>query len=865
MDRAKEIIEDFLASKTSLIQNALTSGSGLRTTHKYADLMDRFIRALFLEAGLRDRIREVQRDGLCVIALGGYGRRELCISSDVDLMVIHQGMLSNEIGDIISRALYPLWDAKLEVGHSILTIPESIRLAINDFKVLTSLIDARFLLGSTSFHRLFEEAFWSRIDREKDSLLHQFLLYQKRREDKYGTEGYFVEPDIKEGLGGLRDLHFMAWLARIYFKSKRFSHIKRFQVFSYFDLDKLNYSKSFLLKVRNQLHLLAGRKEDRLFLSYQEDLPRNLGYQDTPYFTGPERFMKDIYLHLNRMRYGHEEFQTKVLDIILPSPSDSVPTRLPQDFEMIKGNIVLKVGYVSEKDPVVILKALHEANQKGLFLDSEFIWEATKKVAKEKSRIVASQEAKALFLKIVLDPKNPKIIRLALEMGLIGLFIPEFMRIRNLGELDYYHVETVDLHSLRTLEAINEISKGTYDDRWPMFKDIYEDLEHPPWLFLAGLLHDIGKGRGGDHSEKGSRLIPGILKRLGIDRDALDVIPFVVKHHLLLARISQQRDLNDEKTAVRVAQIIQDKDILKILFLLTVADSFATGPIARSEWKIMLLMELFFKVRHILERGTLTSPDATSKIETNKGLILDGLEQEFLREEILNLMDQVPEGYFLNTTLEDMVQHFLMALNMGKEKLSWNLHRLKHAPVTRIILCIKDKPGLFSKMVGVFTLNNIKVLSANIFTLKNGLAFDTYEVTNPVDPFRESERWEKIYEDIVLALEDRLPLDELIERKGKSELGAGTYLGPKAKKVKINNEISDFFTAVEISSEARIGLLYDSAKKIFSLGLDIRFAKINNDQEKIMGVFYVRDSEGQKVHDKDRIEEIQQMMLDIMV
>jgi len=531
---------------------------------------------------------------------------------------------------------------------------------------------------------------------------------------------------------------------------------------------------------------------------------------------------------------------------------------------MIKNNIVLRSGYVSEKDPVVILKALHEANQRGLFVDSEFIWEATKKIAKEKNRIVESPEAKALFLKIILDPKNPKIIRLALEMGLIGLFIPEFKRIRNLGELDYYHVETVDLHSLRTLEVINEISKGTCDDRWPMFKKIYEDLEHPHWLFLAGLLHDIGKGRGGDHSEKGSRLIPGILKRLGIDRDALEVIPFVVKHHLLLARISQRRDLNDEKTAVQVAQIIQDKDVLKILFLLTVADSFATGPIARNDWKIMLLMELFFKVRHILERGTLASPDATSKIETNKSLILDGLEQKFPKEEIRNLMDQVPARYFLNTTLEDMVQHFQMALDMGKEKLLWNLHKLKHAPVTRIILCIKDKPGLFSKMVGVFTLNNIKVLSANIFTLKNGLAFDTYEVTNPVDLFRESERWEKIYGDITLALEDRLPLDELIDRKGKSEMGARRYMGPKTKKVRINNEISDFFTAIEITSEARIGLLYDSAKKIFSLGLDIRFAKINSDQEKIMGVFYVRDSEGQKVHDKDRIAEIQQVMLDIM-
>ena len=864
MDKAREISKDFLDSKEDLIQNGLKTGSGLRATHRYARIMDRFIRTLFIEAGFRDKLRDSHNHEMAIIALGSYGRRELCISSDVDLMVIHEGRLSKEIGDIISRVLYTLWDAKLEVGHSILTIPESIRLAINDFTVLTSLIDARFLLGSTSFHRLFEEAFWSRIDRVKDSLLHQFLLYQKRRKDKYGTEEYFMEPDIKEGLGGLRDLHFMAWMARIYFKSKRISDIKRFQVFSHFDLDKLNDSKSFFLKVRNQLHLLAGLKEDRLLLSYQADLTRNLGYQDTAYLTGPERFMKDLYLHLNRMRYGHEEFRTKAMDIILPSSSDSVPSRLPKEFEAIKGNITLKESFLSEKDPSVILKALYEANQRNLFVDSEFIWEARKKIAMGKKKIVESPEAKTLFLNIILNPKNPKIIRLALEIGLIGLFIPEFKRIRNLGELDYYHVETVDLHSLRTLEVINEISKGAYDERWPIFRKIYEDLEHPNWLFLAGLLHDIGKGRGGDHSEKGSRLIPEILKRLGIDRDALEVIPFVVKHHLLLARVSQRRDLNDEKTAVQVAQIIQDKTILKILFLLTVADSLATGPLARSDWKIMLLMELFFKVRRILEVGTLASPHATSKMEKSKRLILDRLDTEFPREEILHLMDQVPERYLINTPPEDMIKHFQMALNLGKEKLSLHIQNVKPASVARIILCIVDQPGLFHKMVGVFTLNNIKVLSANIFTLKNGLAFDTYEVTNPVDPFRELETWEKIYEDIDSALEHRLPLDELIGKKGKSTLGAGRYLGSKTKKVKINNEISDFFTAIEISSEAKIELLYESAKKIFSLGLDIRFAKINSDQEKIMGMFYVRDSEGQKIQDKDRIEEIQMEILDIM-
>ncbi len=204
-------------SRESLAKTYLTQGSGLEAAHAYSNLMDRFVRSLFLGAGFNERIKESGQEPLAVVALGGYGRRELCFHSDVDLLVIHQGRLSAEMNEIIPRAIYPLWDAKLEVGHSTLTVPESIRLAFNDFRVLTALIDSRFLFGSRSFYRLFREAFWSRIYREKSSLLERFLIYQQEREDKYHSEAYFVEPDIKGGLGGLRDLHFMAWMAKVYF------------------------------------------------------------------------------------------------------------------------------------------------------------------------------------------------------------------------------------------------------------------------------------------------------------------------------------------------------------------------------------------------------------------------------------------------------------------------------------------------------------------------------------------------------------------------------------------------------------------------------------------------------------------------
>jgi [protein-PII] uridylyltransferase len=342
------------------------------------------------------------------------------------------------------------------------------------------------------------------------------------------------------------------------------------------------------------------------------------------------------------------------------------------------------------------------------------------------------------------------------------------------------------------------------------------------------------------------------------------VVSFLVKYHLLLVRVSQRRDLNDEKTSVQLAQTIQDLETLRLLFLLAVADSIATGPLAHSEWKTMLIIELFFKVRRILEGGLLASPDATRRLQDNRRKLSERLKPEFPRKDIQNLMDQVSARYFLSNPLEDMAEHFRLALSMGKERLAWTLQKLKNAPVTRVILCTYDMPGLFSKMVGVFTLNNIEVLSANIFTLKNGLAFDVYEVTNPLDPYREERMWNKIQNEALQVIEDQIPLDELISKKERQIFSLGEDYGYPPKKVKIDNEASDFFTIIEVSAGGRTGLLYDLAKEIFSLALDIRFAKVNRDKEKMMGVFYVRDSGGQKILDEDEIERIRLEIMPVM-
>jgi len=825
--------------------------------------MDRFVRDLFGVAGFRKGHQSEGVDALAVVALGGYGRRELCLGSDVDLMVIHQGELPPRMEQVIRDALYPLWDAKLEVGYSILTFRECIRLAMGDFRMLTSLVDSRFLLGSRSFYRLYQEAFWSRMAREKDSLLGRFLVSRRERADRNKGEGCFVEPDLKEGLGGLRDIHLMAWMARIWFDCKRLGQVKRFAAFSHFEIQKLGVSRSFLLKIRNYLHWLARRKEDSLRLSYQDQISIILGYQDGSHISGPEKLMRDVYRHLNRIRYRHEEFQVKMLDMIEPSSVEPSQENLPTEFVVRKGNVVLREGGLSEKNPLVILRGFKEANERELFLGSGFIWEAREIIRGSGKTLAVSPEGKALFRGLLLRPENPKIIRLALEIGLMGLFIPEFKKIRNLPQFGFYHVMTVDLHCLRAAEVLNEISKGVYDEKWPVFRAVFEAVENQGALFLAALLHDIGKGYGDDHCDRGRQLIPVILSRLGFDNSWSQAVSSLVQHHLLLTRVAQRRDLRDEKTCVQVAQSIQDRQLLKMLFLLTIADSFATGPMERSDWKVMLLAELFHKVDRILARGILATPDATEKITGKRDRIQKILIGDFDEEAVQHALDQVSSRYILNTSLSDMTAHFSLALKLGKENHVWRLEKRKDAPVTRVIQVTYDKPGLFSKMAGVLALNNMAVLSAGIFTLKNGLAFDTYEVTNPPDVYREAEQWENARKDLKEALDGRLMLDRLIQEKRDAGMLAG-YERPVKEKVVINNEESDFFTLIEIQAGARFGLLYDLACVIFGMDLDIRTAKVNSDGEKLTGVFYVRDSVGQKVYDSDAIEKTRRRLLAVL-
>ncbi|RLB36737.1 MAG: hypothetical protein DRH12_15350, partial [Deltaproteobacteria bacterium] len=740
----EECLESFIERRNDLVKESLTrSGSAL--SQRYSAIVDRFLGELFHMYGLREQLTNRGTGGrFAFVAMGSYGTKELCLASDIDLMILHERQMPRAIERALLNILYHLWDAKLEVGYTIVTPKEAERLIRDDFGTLTSILNSRILLGSRIFYRSFKEKILASLRNEPGAMLGKILVEKKKREEKYGREEYFIEPDLKESPGGLRDFDYMRWISKVCFGCERFSEIRNLGAFSHLEIGKLTYSKGFLLKVRNLLHAGSSTKEDRLLVDHQQRLSKQLKYPEGHHIPGPSRFMKDVYLHMNRIRYVTEEFLTKTKDLTSPSTPDPLPSPFPEEFDIVKGNVVIKGGVPFHDDLMLILKAFKTANEHGLFLGSGFIWEARRKIIKQRHRLVSLPGAKDMFLDLIFDPRNPRILRLALEIGLINAFIPEFRGIRNLAQFGYYHVETVDLHSLRAVEILHKIRMGEYDQESPLLREVWEELRRPEWLFVAALLHDIGKAYGKDHCTKGAKKVPRILRRLGLPEEAVKTITFLVRHHILLARISQRRDLGDEKTVVSVAQMIRDPDLLRMLFLLTVADSKATGPMARSEWKILLLNELFLKVNKILEAGKLAAADVRKVITQKRQELFDKLKEEFDVEEVGNLFEQVSTRYLLEVPIDDMVSHFRMALTMGDKPYAWTLKKINGAPVTRVVKCIHDSPGLFSKMVGVFTLNNLRVLSANIFTLKNGLAFDIYEVTNPVDPLMERQRWERV-------------------------------------------------------------------------------------------------------------------------
>lgn len=826
---------------------------GKELLRQHSRLVDEFIVESYQKAGLQRAEGQV-----ALVALGGYGRRELYPFSDIDLMILYRQKFEEEVGGVVDAILYPLWDTGLEVGHGVRTVARSLRQAEEDFFFRVAMLDARLLHGSAD---LFTElvAGYNRqfIDGRRNEFVKEMYEHLQRRRTRYGSHSFLLEPHIKEGKGGMRDIQSMFWVAQIVFGLKCLEDFGDTGLMISEERKDFLASWDALIRLRNRLHYFSRRKNDQLYFELQEEVAEALGYTTRKGVLGVEQFMRDTYAHMGHIAVAVDLFFDHVDEVLglVRNPALTVADReVESGIEIRRGRVHLTAlpQQVATK-PQLLMRVFLASSRYGVPLYHRTRKQISSSLALVDDKMRSSPRMSKVFLGILTHPADIfGVLEVMLETGLLAAYIPEFSRIDALAQHDVYHIFTVDRHSL---QAVAELHKVIGEE-----PDIFALVEDPQILFLAVLLHDVGKGSGRDHSEEGAVIGAKIARRICCSDTQVECLAFLIRHHLFVPENALRRDLNDVVFIQRCAEMVGGIGRLAMLYLLSVADSRATGPSAWSEWKAALMQELFLKVRSALEVD-----------EVVKGRRLDRyVEQnaDWLREQIGTLLqgerqlrirlEELPTDYILSFSPEIVREHVCIHRD------NYSLLRQKSLVKVRkredcwsMLVMSSDRPGLLAKICGVLTLHNLNVVRAQIFTWEDSTVVDILDV-RPTDGLQFDEKdWQRISADLDLALGHRLGLSHRLYQKISSVAGRrAELLGKVEQKVMIDNDSSKTYSVIEVHAADRLGLLYHVTQALADFGLNIHKALIATEVERLIDVFYVLDSQGRKISDRDFQQEI---------
>jgi [protein-PII] uridylyltransferase len=836
---------DLKVIKTQLAQATSAHDSPREFLRKNSETMDGLVRKAFQNARA-----QVPSSSICLIAVGGYGRAELAPHSDIDLLLLYSSPQKDQLPPLIEKILYPLWDLGLDVSCSSRSINECLKIAQSDLHVKTSLIDARYLDGEYEFFRNLYHLFTKKVLHHKVQKFAEALSQDLHpRHQKYEDPAYVLEPNIKEGEGGLRDFQIGRWVIRAKYKTDRWDSIL-FPDHSRM-LDK---SIQFLWAIRNHLHLLSGRRQDDLTFELQEKIAPIL---DFPQGTiGVEEMMRQYHLSAQRI----SNFVHDILDRALYEPSTFKKAlfffrrkKIDEHFGIAHGELHLLDPVAFKKDPSQLMAVFQHCQTSQAKMDfriEEALMEALPLID---DRFRNSEKVNRTFLSILREGKEIEIVLGKMhELGLLCQYIPEFSQVEGKVHYDLYHVHPVDVHSILAVGELRRLSDGFYQKDYPILTSLIREIEKPEILFLTTLLHDIGKGKEGDHSFVGAEIAERIGERMGLSPENRKLIGFLITHHLFMLETAFRRDLHDEQVILRFANQIKNIHQLKMLYLLTFADIKAVGPEAWTPWKNTLLMELFLKTSHLLERDAITGPILRGEEMIKK------LEESLSPEIFSEYTDHLPDRYLSCYSLEEIAHHIEMARSIEKDLLlvEWEMEKETQSKVT---LCTKDRYGLFSKITGSMFLNRLNVLEAQIHTWENGIALDTFWVEDVTkDMERRLCQFEKDLKEI---LGGKVSLKDLLSIRNESK-GIKQKVIPRVSgEVKINNQDSDFYTIVEVTGEDRLGILFEMTEALTNSGCDIHFARISTLGNRIVDVFYIQDEWGEKIVERQKIEHLKQTLL----
>jgi [protein-PII] uridylyltransferase len=835
--------------------------------NKHAALLDDYFYNCF-EKSMAGRKIGLHKKPYAIVALGGYGRKEQCVCSDVDILFLFKQINRSEVEALVEEIIYPLWDIGLEVGHATRTVQECINLSLRDTEVLTSILDARFICGVSSlFTNLMEKMRSMVINGHVNDTIQRIVEENRKRHEKYGNSSYRLEPNLKQGDGGLRDYHTILWVAKVEMNLKGPKDLEYYGYLSDDEFQEMNRSLSFIWNVRNHLHFLSQRKYDRLHFEYQKKIAGILGFKGTKEHMAVEKFLAELH---DRMEYIKNHnlivLSERGYTGSLTSKRKKVKKKTAVPGLEISRNML---NFSSTEDILTFPGQLIKIFEEGARLKIPLCSEA-RRVVKDFSHLVGKdfrtdESNIRSFERILLSGDYVfEVLNEMLHSGFLLRFIPEIKKIYNRIQYDAYHLYPVGRHSLYTVKTIAKFAFKDTDRDSMLYRNLYQGLgRYKKFLLWAALLHDVGKGeKGGGHSQKGAFIAEKVMKRSGYGKTYIETVSFLINEHLLLAKTATRRDITDEETALFCARRIKSVRLLKMLYLLTVADSISTGPKAWNDWTSALFRDLFFKILKILEKGELATRRAVASAEKKKEEVIIAIQPGDDRKAVIECFTIFSPRYLLYVPTREILDHIKLYRRLEDRDFVWDIEKNKGSDTRRITICAKDKPGLFSKISGVFTLNGLDILDVQAFTWKNNIAFDIFTVTPPQDLVFEDDKWKRIEKVFNAVLKGEMDIsDELRKKEVYYNKGYRQHVHQRIDHVEIDNESSSFFTIIEVFANDRPGLLFKVADALFRCSLNVHVAKIATKVDQAVDIFYVRDLYDRKIDDPEREIEIKETVL----
>ncbi len=840
---------------------------GREAVSAFAFLIDQILRVLYdaTTHHLYPASNRSTGERLALLAVGGYGRGEMAPHSDVDIAFITPWKPTGWTEQVIESMLYSLWDLGLKVGHSSRSLDETMRMAKSDLTVRTALLEARYIWGDRA---LYEESA-KRFDAEimqgtARAFVTEKLEERDERHRRMGDSRYVVEPNVKEGKGGLRDLHTLFWIGKYVNRVRSVADLVDVGLLTQVELRQFQKAEDFLWAVRCHLHMITGRAEDRLTFDLQLETATRMHFAGRQGRSGVERFMRYYFLNAKIVGDLTAVFLAHLDDQLGAKGRRYIPAmfRRPKKldgFVLDRGRLALPDDDFFRADPVRLLEIFAVADRHGLAIHPSAMRTASRDAGLITAKIRRDPRANAAFMDVLTSPRDPEtVLRWMNESTVFGRFVPDFRRVVAQMQFDMYHHYTVDEHTIRAVGLLAKIEKGDLAQDHPLMTTLMGKLISRRALYVAVLLHDIAKGRGGDHSVLGAEVAEHLCPRLGMTAAETETVAWLVRYHLLMSATAFKRDLADYKTILDFVEVVQSPERLRLLLCLTVVDIRAVGPGVWNSWKRQLLSDLYEAAEEVLRLGH-KQKGRSERVAAKQEALRQALG--LTATDFAALAKRLPESYWIAEPEDILIHNAQHILASTGSQLSIAAQYYPQRGATLITVYAADHPGLFYRIAGAIHLAGGNIIDARIHTTRDGVAVDNFLVQDPLGgAFHSPDQLTRIRNGIEDALSNRHRMITRLEARPLPRTRAEAFrIEPN---VLIDNKASNRFTVIEVNARDRPALLFSLANALFQSKVTVHSAHVATYGERAVDTFYVTDLLGGKIESKGRLQTLERRMLE---